>query len=97
MKPLSGAQIAAATAASKATAREYIENVTMRAVNQCIGRAIRHRNDYAAILLVDRRYEGDRIRGKLPGWITGSVVSSTRGADVEGVLGRFFKGKNSVQ
>lgn len=32
----------------------------MRVVNQCIGRCIRHINDYAAIVLVDCRY-GERI------------------------------------
>ncbi|KKY21951.1 putative imidazole glycerol phosphate synthase hishf [Diplodia seriata] len=39
----------------KQAAREYYENACMRAVNQCVGRAIRHRGDYAAILLVDGR------------------------------------------
>ncbi|CCC05322.1 unnamed protein product [Sordaria macrospora k-hell] len=47
----------------------FYENATMRAVNQSIGRAIRHQNDYAAIILIDHRYEREHVRAKLPGWI----------------------------
>ncbi|KAJ5337082.1 uncharacterized protein N7506_005104 [Penicillium brevicompactum] len=61
-------------AAGKAAGRDFYENSCMRAVNQCIGRAIRHVNDYAAIIMIDRRYESARIQGKLPGWIRGSLV-----------------------
>ncbi len=32
--------------------------VALAAVNQCVGRVVRHRGDYAAILLVDARYLG---------------------------------------
>ncbi|KAK9816819.1 hypothetical protein WJX72_005361 [[Myrmecia] bisecta] len=46
--------LAKGTAASSTSAsREYYEDLCMKAVNQCIGRVIRHRNDYAAIVLAD--------------------------------------------
>ena len=34
------------------------------------GRAIRHANDHAAIILMDERYSEQRIFGKLPRWIS---------------------------
>lgn len=63
-------------AAGKAAGREFYENSCMRAVNQCIGRAIRHVNDFAAIVMIDQRYDSPRIQAKLPAWIRGSLVSS---------------------
>ena len=33
------------------------------------GRAIRHKGDYATILLLDQRYARPSVQGKLPGWI----------------------------
>ncbi|KAJ6111623.1 Helicase-like DEXD box c2 type [Penicillium sp. IBT 18751x] len=63
-------------ASAEAAGRDFYENSCMRAVNQCIGRAIRHVNDYAAIVMIDRRYDSSRIQDKLPGWIRGSLLSS---------------------
>ncbi|CAG8242016.1 unnamed protein product [Penicillium salamii] len=86
-------------AAGKAAGRDFYENSCMRAVNQCIGRAIRHVNDYAAIIMIDRRYESPRIQGKLPGWIRGSLVPAppTRAAQTTVQrLSKFFAEKNSV-
>ena len=80
----------------KEASREFYENACMRAVNQCIGRAIRHKADYAAILLMDRRYagEGGRIQGKLPGWIKDGLVNDAKQfGEVEGRLSDFFEGK----
>lgn len=74
-----------ARANAKAAGREFYENACMRSVNQSIGRAIRHRNDYAAILLVDRRFATDRIEGKLPGWIRGNMSSESKSKTWKGV------------
>ncbi len=67
---------ARAKAEAKAASRAFYENACMRAVNQSIGRAIRHRGDYACILLVDRRYGSPRIRGQLPAWIQRGLVAA---------------------
>jgi chromosome transmission fidelity protein 1 len=71
-----------------AAGREHAENVCMRSVNQAIGRVIRHKDDWASIVLMDNRYEQERIRGKLPGWIKESVPKGTPNAmsSVEDVL-----------
>jgi chromosome transmission fidelity protein 1 len=93
------ATTAAAAAAAKQAGREFYENATLRSVNQAIGRAIRHRADYAAILLVDRRYENGRVRDKLPGWIRAAMEGRRRegeeglGGDGDGGRRRMNKKK----
>lgn len=79
-------------ACGKAASRAFYENTCMRTVNQCIGRAIRHKGDYAAILMIDRRYQSERIQGKLPGWIRGSLLKGHQG-DLHGQLQHFFQSK----
>ncbi|KAI4145053.1 MAG: hypothetical protein LQ340_006445 [Diploschistes diacapsis] len=61
-------------AEGKTAARALYENACMRAVNQSIGRAIRHQADYAAIVMLDRRYHAQRIQEKLPTWIRKGLV-----------------------
>ncbi|KAI1082538.1 DNA repair helicase [Whalleya microplaca] len=87
-----------AAAAAKQAARDFYENACMRAVNQSIGRAIRHRNDYAAIVLIDRRFGTDRIRVKLPAWIRGGLVKGSENGGLGQMMGRlsaFFRGKKT--
>ncbi|XP_021298743.1 ATP-dependent DNA helicase DDX11 isoform X2 [Herrania umbratica] len=79
--------------------KEYYENLCMKAVNQSIGRAIRHINDYAAILLVDIRYASDSSKrsfshpsSKLPQWIKDRLASATNNyGEVHKLLHHFFK------
>jgi chromosome transmission fidelity protein 1 len=81
---------------AKETGREHYENSCMRAVNQSIGRAIRHKGDYAAIVMVDGRFSGERVRGKLPGWIREGMVEGAgekKFGELMSGLGGFFRGK----
>jgi len=70
------------------TGGSFYEGLCMKAVNQCVGRVIRHQRDYAAIVLADERWVG-RLAvtsggappaslpapvTKLPGWIQRSWV-----------------------
>lgn len=77
----------------KDAGRELYENLCMRAVNQSIGRAIRHANDYACILLVDRRYASPRIRNKLPGWIGQDVKTPDDWSGAARAMAAFFREK----
>eukprot|EP00073_Rattus_norvegicus_P038524 XP_008765632.1 PREDICTED: probable ATP-dependent DNA helicase DDX11 isoform X1 [Rattus norvegicus] len=57
-----------------------IENLCMKAINQSIGRAIRHQKDFASIVLLDHRYARPSILAKLPAWIRDRVeVKATFG------------------
>lgn len=61
--------------ASRAT-KEFMENICMKAVNQSVGRAIRHANDYANIYLLDVRYNRPNFRKKLSRWVQDSINSN---------------------
>ncbi|RVX75548.1 hypothetical protein B0A52_00901 [Exophiala mesophila] len=79
---------------AKQASRNFYENACMRAVNQSIGRVIRHRNDYAAILMIDGRFATERIQRKLPGWIQSSLrVKEQHWAQIEKELASFFRQK----
>ena len=48
---------------------EWFEVQAFRALNQALGRCIRHRHDYGAIILLDQRFSGQRYIKNLPKWI----------------------------
>ena len=82
------AALSNARAGGRSRGYEYYDNLCMKAVNQSIGRAIRHAGDYAAVVLADDRYcavgpsadRGRRTQTKLPGWMRSAVVESSAAA-----------------
>ncbi|KAG5499419.1 hypothetical protein JKF63_07982 [Porcisia hertigi] len=62
------------------TGDDWYRNEAMRAVNQCVGRVIRHKGDYGVVLLADERFEG--LLGGVSEWVRQRtrVFSEFRGA-----------------
>jgi hypothetical protein len=75
------------------TGTEWYNQQASRAVNQALGRVIRHRKDFGAILLCDERFGNPATIGQLSKWLRGRVVTSASFGEVQGSLARFFKDK----
>eukprot|EP00850_Spirogloea_muscicola_P016401 SM000132S26916 [mRNA] locus=s132:399432:407547:- [translate_table: standard] len=52
---------------------EWYRQQAFRAINQAVGRCIRHRNDYGAILLLDERFKKQEHVNNLSRWLRNSV------------------------
>lgn len=77
--------------------RDLYVNMCMRAVNQSMGRAIRHSADYAVFLMLDQRYGRDSILMRLPGWIRTQVQVHERfGSSIKAVA-QFFQQKKKTK
>ncbi|XP_074125402.1 ATP-dependent DNA helicase DDX11 isoform X2 [Sminthopsis crassicaudata] len=74
--------------------KSLMENLCMKAVNQSIGRAIRHRQDFASILLLDQRYSRPSILAKLPGWIRDQVEVKSAFGPAFATLRKFHREKS---
>lgn len=78
--------------------RWYIDSA-MRVVNQAIGRAIRHKDDWACVILLDNRYNG--MRNLLPKWVQPSVFVMDDWRSIEKKLNDFYierkKAQESIQ
>ena len=68
--------------------RWYSESA-IRAVNQAIGRAIRHKDDYAAIILIDDRYLG--LKSSLSKWIQPLIRNTKQWDDLFFELRNFYE------
>lgn len=76
---------------------EFYESLCMRAVNQSIGRSIRHINDYSVICLLDKRYQKQSIQNKLPKWIQNRISNPENFGKSFENLKTFFEKKKSFQ
>lgn len=73
--------------------KQLYEAMCMKSINQSIGRSIRHVKDYAAIMLIDRRFSQSRVISQLPSWIEGSVSVISKWSDARRALEEFFASK----
>ncbi|XP_022124379.2 regulator of telomere elongation helicase 1 homolog [Pieris rapae] len=75
---------------------EWYSLEATRAVNQAIGRVIRHKNDYGAILLCDSRFNSPKLKGQLSAWLRNYISSSNKFGEGISEVCRFFKSAEST-
>ncbi|KRY01570.1 putative ATP-dependent RNA helicase DDX11, partial [Trichinella pseudospiralis] len=70
--------------------REFYENICFKAVNQSIGRAIRHKDDYSAIIFLDSRYRNRKLWSKFSSWIRHLIVEADSFSTACNSLKKFY-------
>ncbi|XP_026742526.1 regulator of telomere elongation helicase 1 homolog [Trichoplusia ni] len=70
---------------------EWYSLEATRAVNQAIGRVIRHQNDYGAILLCDTRFNSPKLKNQLSAWLRDHINVSNKFGETVSEICRFFK------
>lgn len=70
---------------------EFYNSLCMKIVNQTVGRAVRHKNDYASIILIDKRFKNHNIVSAMPKWIVDQKQMAESEVDLKKQLDIFFK------
>ena len=73
----------------------FLENQCWKAINQSIGRSIRHKNDYATVILLDLRYRYSC--NKFPSWIGERVQNCENWNILRTRLISFFEERNKFE
>eukprot|EP01033_Poteriospumella_lacustris_P001768 gene1768-1283_t len=76
-QPSSSSSVASTASASRAyvTGRVWYKQQALRAVNQAIGRCIRHQNDFGSIVLLDPRFAEENTVSGLSRWMRSETQS----------------------
>ena len=69
---------------------EWFDGEAFRGLNQALGRAIRHVNDYGAILLLDSRFHAPKYQRYLSRWVQGNVANADSARETAMALKDFF-------
>lgn len=77
--------------------KTFFETICLKAVNQSVGRAIRHANDYANIYLLDKRYANPHIQDKLSHWISKRLQPQSDLNSIMNSTLRFFEDKKEFK
>ncbi|XP_058226856.1 regulator of telomere elongation helicase 1 homolog [Rhododendron vialii] len=73
------------------TGEEWYSQQASRAVNQAVGRVIRHRHDYGAIIFCDERFAYPSRQSQISLWIQPHIKGYSKFGEVVFTLTRFFR------
>ncbi|KAM1822970.1 hypothetical protein ACFX13_025632 [Malus domestica] len=73
------------------TGEDWYNQQALRAVNQAVGRVIRHRHDYGAIIFCDERFAHSNRQSQISLWIQPHIKCYSNFGDVVFSLTRFFR------
>ncbi|XP_057860129.2 regulator of telomere elongation helicase 1 homolog isoform X2 [Cryptomeria japonica] len=73
------------------TGEEWYVQQAARAVNQAVGRVIRHRHDYGAIILCDERFAHSNTQNQMSLWLRPHIKCYRKFGDAAFTLTRFFR------
>uniref|UniRef100_A0A803LNB6 Regulator of telomere elongation helicase 1 homolog n=1 Tax=Chenopodium quinoa TaxID=63459 RepID=A0A803LNB6_CHEQI len=73
------------------TGEAWYDQQASRAVNQAVGRVIRHRHDYGAIIFCDERFASSHRQAQVSRWIQPHIQCYSKFGDVVYSLTRFFR------
>jgi fanconi anemia group J protein len=73
------------------TGSAWYDMQAFRALNQAIGRCVRHRRDYGAIILLDARFRSPYVIRQMSGWVQGAMRAgdSTHNTTMKGLTDFF--------
>ncbi|KAF0930040.1 hypothetical protein E2562_027211 [Oryza meyeriana var. granulata] len=78
------------------TGEEWYVQQAARAVNQAIGRVIRHRHDYGAIIYCDERFVWQNYQSQMSYWLRPYIKCYKKYGEVVQGLTKFFRDKVSI-
>ena len=70
---------------------EWYETLAFRAINQALGRCIRHRLDWGSIVLLDARFYKEKYLKQLPKWFRRFIQPADTFAIAEESLSKFLE------
>ena len=73
------------------TGSQWYSQQATRAVNQAIGRVIRHVQDYGAIILIDHRYSFQSGKSQISRWLRDLITTNASFGTLENQLAAFFQ------
>ncbi|EEC51330.1 predicted protein, partial [Phaeodactylum tricornutum CCAP 1055/1] len=77
--------------ATKLSGHDWYAQQAHRAVNQAIGRVIRNRSDYGAVLLLDSRFSQQRNQEGLSKWVRPHLKKDEGFGTAVGALAKFYR------